>query len=137
MTQRFPRAASAVPEARSHVARTLEALGIADRADDVLVCVSELATNAIRHGDPHAGHFLLKVLTVDGRLRIEVQDTGRRRPRVQQPSPDETTGRGLLLVETLADGWGVEPRPPRGKVVWTEFKVEMQPEGIGVGPDPC
>jgi serine/threonine-protein kinase RsbW len=100
----------------------------------VLLCVSELATNAVRHGVPSGGHFLIKVDTLDGRLRIEVHDMSRRGPQVQQPSADDTTGRGLLLIETLADEWGVSPRAPRGKVVWTEFKIETQQAPAGANP---
>lgn len=135
-TQRFPRADTAVPKARAFVGRTLADWHVSERTDDVLLCVSELATNAVRHGVQRGEHFLVKLTAADGCLRVEVHDTNRRRPRVQQPSTQDTTGRGLLLVEALADAWGVEPHPPRGKVVWSEFKIETV-QATAVGARPC
>ncbi|MFF9316587.1 ATP-binding protein [Streptomyces sp. NPDC014735] len=128
MTRCFPRDARAVPQSRTFVRTTLKAWGItaSDRVDDVLLCVSELATNALRHGTVANEQFLVKLTENDARLRVEVHDPSRRRPRAQQPGVDDPNGRGLLLVSSLADGWGVEPRSPRGKVVWTEFKVAVK-----------
>jgi serine/threonine-protein kinase RsbW len=120
---------------RSFVRRTLDEWHIVDRADDVLLCLSELASNAVRHGVPDGQHFLVKVASADGRLRIEVHDTGRHRPRARQPGEDDTTGRGLLIVQTLADEWGVSRRGPRRKVVWIAFKIETQAT-TSPGPNP-
>jgi anti-sigma regulatory factor (Ser/Thr protein kinase) len=124
VTQGFSRDDSSVPQARTFVHRTLSEWHIRDRADDVLLCVSELATNAIRHGTSAGGRYLVKVSADDEHLRVEVHDLSRRRPRVQNPGESDANGRGLLLVNALADEWGVEPCVPRGKVVWTEFKIE-------------
>ncbi|MFD9859770.1 ATP-binding protein [Streptomyces alboflavus] len=124
VTRRFRRRASAIPAARTFVQSTLAAWEINDpsRADDVLLCVSELATNALLYGTTGSEYFLVKLSETDARLRVEVHDTSRRRPRAKQPSAEAVNGRGLLLVNLLADGYGVEPRPS-GKVVWSEFKV--------------
>ncbi|MGH3327645.1 MAG: ATP-binding protein [Streptomycetales bacterium] len=122
-TQRFPRDLPSVRGARSFVRDILTAWNLIDRTDEVLLCVSELASNAIRHGAP-GGHFLVKVVNLDDRLRIEVHDPSRRRPRVQNPGVDDIHGRGLQLVGALADAWGVDPSYLRGKVVWSEFKIE-------------
>jgi anti-sigma regulatory factor (Ser/Thr protein kinase) len=121
-TLELRREASAVPEARSFVRQTLDAWGTTDRCDDMLTCVSELTANAVRHDETHARSFDITLSDCDGMLRIEVHDASRRRPQVQSPGVDSTTGRGLLLVNELADRWGVEQRDPRGKVVWTEFR---------------
>ncbi|MCM2417905.1 ATP-binding protein [Streptomyces sp. RKAG293] len=121
--QRFHRTPRAVPEARLFVQQTLAAWGISGDADAVLLCVSELATNAIRHGVPAGGHFIVKVARNDDCLRVEVGDMNRCRPRLRHPSADDVSGRGLLLIANLADSWGVVPRAPSGKVVWTEFKI--------------
>ncbi|MGA5041295.1 ATP-binding protein [Streptomyces capoamus] len=93
----------------------------AERIDDVLLCVSELATNALVHGVPAGRGFLLRLtLHGDGVVRVEVHDSGPGEVRVPEPSPDAGHGRGLLLVAAAADKWGVGERKP-GKIVWCEF----------------
>ncbi|MBT2493067.1 ATP-binding protein [Streptomyces sp. ISL-96] len=86
--------------------------------DDVLLCVSELATNALVHGVPPGRGYRLRLWLSGDVLRIEVHDSGGGLPRVREP--DGECGRGLLLVAALADKWGVGEREP-GKVVWCEF----------------
>ncbi|MEU6706503.1 ATP-binding protein [Streptomyces wuyuanensis] len=130
--QRFPRVDGAVPEARSFLGGVLEEWEITDRSDDAVLCLSELATNAVRHAA--RGGFAVEVSLDEGRLRIEVHDTGAGEPHVGQPSRDDTDGRGLLIVSSLADGWGVTPHAPCGKTVWTEFKTDESKTPIGVIP---
>ncbi|AUH44926.1 ATP-binding protein [Streptomyces sp. CMB-StM0423] len=91
-------------------------------ADDIRVCVSELATNAVRYG-PRGRDFLVRVTTRDGTVRVEVHDAGDGAPRVCAPTCDDTRGRGLLVVAALADDWGVSGRDGVGKMVWAEFKA--------------
>lgn len=95
----------------------------ATRTDDVVLCVSELATNALLHGAPPGRGFRLQLaLDTTGVLRIEVHDSGPGEIREPEPSPEGESGRGLLLVAALADKWGVGERDP-GKIVWCEFAV--------------
>jgi anti-sigma regulatory factor (Ser/Thr protein kinase) len=129
VTREFPREAVGVPEARSFVREVLGAWGVTDRFDDMLTCVSELATNVVRHDETHGRSFHVALSGRDGLLRVEVRDASRRHPVVKSPSADSTSGRGLLLVNELADGWGVEPRSPYGKVVWAEFKIAALQDG--------
>jgi anti-sigma regulatory factor (Ser/Thr protein kinase) len=129
VTREFPREAVGVPEARSFVHEVLGAWGVTDRFDDMLTCVSELATNVVRHDETHGRSFHVALSGRDGLLRVEVRDASRRHPVVKSPSADSTSGRGLLLVNELADGWGVEPRSPYGKVVWAEFKIAALQDG--------
>ncbi|MEV5167371.1 ATP-binding protein [Streptomyces werraensis] len=86
--------------------------------------VAELAANAVTHGRVPGRDFRLAVHVVGHTLRIEVTDTrGDRLPQRQPPSADAESGRGLLLVEALADRWGVsEGRFPR-KTVWAELRL--------------
>ncbi|MEU3841644.1 ATP-binding protein [Streptomyces sp. NPDC028635] len=84
--------------------------------------VAELAANAATHGRVPGRNFRLTLYVVGGTLRIEVTDTrGERLPEVRCPEGMAESGRGLLLVEALADRWGVrEERCPR-KTVWAEI----------------
>jgi anti-sigma regulatory factor (Ser/Thr protein kinase) len=83
-------------------------------ADDVILMVDELVTNAVVHG---SGPVALR-LSIDGsRVRGEVTDANPLLPEPGCPGPDVETGRGLLLVTALADEFGVMPGG-YGKIVW-------------------
>lgn len=92
-------------------------------AEDALLLVSELVTNAVRHGRPDIEITL--TLTPD-RVRIEVRDGGDALPMMPsgQPSIDRPTGRGLLIVSATATDWGIERSSgTTGKTVWAELDV--------------
>lgn len=111
--------------AREFTREALTDWATAERSDDVLLCVSELATNALLHGvSPGRGFALRLTLHADGALRVEVHDSGPGEIRVPDQLPESEHGRGLLLVAALADKWGVGERSP-GKVVWCEFGVRV------------
>jgi anti-sigma regulatory factor (Ser/Thr protein kinase) len=86
--------------------------------------VAELAANAATHGRLPGRSFRLTMYVVGDTLRIEVTDArGERLPEAQAPRPDAESGRGLYLVEALADRWGVTgERFPR-KTVWAECSL--------------
>ncbi|MEU6479676.1 ATP-binding protein [Streptomyces sp. NPDC047017] len=90
--------------------------------------VAELAANAATHGRVPGRDFRLTLYVIGGTLRIEVTDTrGDRLPVPRQPAEDAESGRGLLLVDALADRWGVaEDRFPR-KTVWAELRCAPPP----------
>ena len=71
----------------------------------MVLLVSELFTNAVLHG---AGRVDLRMELVDARLTVEVVDEGRGPPVSlgADPGVEATTGRGLLIVDTLAARWG-------------------------------
>ncbi|MFE9805222.1 ATP-binding protein [Streptomyces sp. NPDC005227] len=95
-----------------------------DRAPHV---VAELAANAATHGRVPGRDFRLTLYVVGATLRIEVADTrGDRVPRIQNPVGDAESGRGLVLVDALADRWGAVPGPPPRKTVWAE--IDLPPE---------
>ncbi|MFF5568218.1 ATP-binding protein [Streptomyces sp. NPDC012623] len=124
VVMRFARTAASVPSARSFTRGVLRDARL-DRCDldNLLLCVSELATNALRHGVPVGGAFLLRIVFDEERVRVECHDANRRRPRVRHPADDDQGGRGLLLVEALASRWGAGERP-FGKFVWFEVDRE-------------
>ncbi|GAA3799706.1 ATP-binding protein [Streptomyces chiangmaiensis] len=116
----FRRERRSVPAARRFAHETLTGWGLAEAGcrDDVLLCVSELATNALVHGVPPGRHFRVFLRYDRAVLRVEVHDSGPGVPRVLDEADEG--GRGLLLVAALADKWGVGERE-LGKVVWCEF----------------
>ncbi|MGW3496085.1 ATP-binding protein [Streptomyces sp. NPDC001020] len=119
----YRRERQSVPAARAFARLALLDWGMAARADDILLCVSELTTNALVPGVPPGRGFQLRLLPSDGGgLRVEVHDSGGGVPAVPRPDAGEPGegGRGLLLVAEPADDWGVGGRDP-GKVVWCEF----------------
>ncbi|MFC4954778.1 ATP-binding protein [Streptomyces mauvecolor] len=120
MRERFyPRCRPSVPAARNFAAGAVADWGFFHRIDDILLCVSELATNALLHGVPPGRGFLLRLRLCEGAvLRVEVHDSGDGVPRVADVQ--DCGGRGLVLVGALADKWGVGERDP-GKAVWCEF----------------
>ncbi|MDQ0992877.1 ATP-binding protein [Streptomyces sp. V3I7] len=86
--------------------------------------VAELAANAVTHGRVPGRDFQLTLYAVADTLRIEVTDTrGDRSPCLEGPAGDAESGRGLVVVEALADRWGVAlERHPR-KTVWAELNT--------------
>ncbi|ANP55830.1 anti-sigma regulatory factor (Ser/Thr protein kinase) [Streptomyces griseochromogenes] len=87
--------------------------------------VAEPAANAATHGRVPGRDFRLMLYVVGGTLRIEVTDTrGDRLPRTQLPSVDAESGRGLVLVDALADRWGVAPGSRPRKTVWAEVRID-------------
>jgi anti-sigma regulatory factor (Ser/Thr protein kinase) len=98
-----------------------------DAVHDAVVLVSELVSNAVRHG---AAPIALHVLAQAGVLRVEVHDAGVGVPAPTRPPALESDigGRGLLLVAAMASRWGVKPiTPPPGKATWFELLVDGGP----------
>lgn len=89
---------------------------------DAELLISEIVTNAVRHG---AGQVRLRLRLDPPGIGIAVADTGAQmpRPRAAAPPSDQTSGRGLLIVDAVSSSWGVEPhdRPP-GKTVWFDLR---------------
>lgn len=118
-TTHLERGAYSAAEARRLVARQLAAWEVEDDGTVVLL-VSELVTNAIRHASSAVD---LTVAVAEGTLEVGVADGDRRPAAVRQPQPDEEGGRGLLLVEELAEEWGNEILDA-GKQVWFRLPVD-------------
>ncbi|GAA2475134.1 ATP-binding protein [Streptomyces gobitricini] len=93
-------------------------------AETAAQLVAELAANAATHGRVAGRSFRLALLADEGVLRIEVTDTrADDLPHRRPPSLDAESGRGLLLVESLADRWGATRGPAPQKTVWAELDL--------------
>lgn len=110
-----------------------ERVGAVPRKDDLLLCVSEVVTNAVLHaGTPRH----LSAREIDGRLLVEVTDGDPRPPTPRHPDVTSATGRGLHLLDDLALAWGTRPLED-GKVVWFEFALNSGPVAAGGAATPA
>ncbi|MFJ6574112.1 SpoIIE family protein phosphatase [Streptomyces sp. NPDC091292] len=98
-----------------------------DQVDSAVLMVSEMATNVLVHTDGDA-LMVAEVTGVPGHrtLRVEVADSSDDLPHKREPGELASSGRGLVLMELLADAWGVDPRG-EGKSIWFE-EYERAPE---------
>jgi GAF domain-containing protein/anti-sigma regulatory factor (Ser/Thr protein kinase) len=119
----LPAVAASASVARTRLRALLEARGL--ETDVALLLLTELVGNTARHAAP--GEITVRVLLAGALLRVEVADSSSRQPRLPTSTPwEQESGRGLLLVEALADRWGSTP-VQGGKAVW--FELAAQPEG--------
>lgn len=118
----FASAPASVGLARDFADKTLLAWGLDALADDVRLCASELAANAVVHANT-CGRFLVRLAIDGGYLHLEVHDDHPRWPAVRRPNHNVTSGRGLQLVAALSVGWGVDALRPSGKIVWSRFLI--------------
>ncbi|GHH91838.1 ATP-binding protein [Streptomyces capillispiralis] len=110
----------AVPESRRALRELLRDWGSTERSEVAELLTSELVTNALVHTDHEA---VLTATVGPGGLRVEVRDFVAGEPRPRVPCADGTHGRGLVLVESLADGWGIRKHGV-GKSVWFELDAD-------------
>jgi serine/threonine-protein kinase RsbW len=122
----------AIPEAVG-VARQLVRSLLGDQcqdADAVVLCVSELVTNAVTHSLSAAPGGTLALCMHIGRaeIRVQVGDSGG--PTAPQlmgdVGPDSERGRGLQLVAALAASWG-SASSPDGRITWCTFRLHPEP----------
>ncbi|MBC7372574.1 MAG: ATP-binding protein [Frankiales bacterium] len=105
--------------ARVAVASFLSGLGLAALSDDVALVVSEMVTNAVRHG---WAPVVLELETAADAVVIAVDDASPLAPRPRQADEQAEGGRGLMLVDLLSVEHGVRPQPP-GKTVWARLQL--------------
>jgi hypothetical protein len=124
---------SAVPQARHKIlgmVRTWDVPLSEDTFGDLALLASEVITNAIRCSQAPCA---VVVRWTGARVRVEVTDTEPRRPVRGDLQLDAEGGRGLVLVESLAAGWG-SAAVPGGKVVWFEVGAEAVQQGAAIRP---
>ncbi|TVL90224.1 ATP-binding protein [Streptomyces sp. SAJ15] len=119
----LPRHPASIATARHRIREQLVAWSReAWLVEDAVLVVSELTTNTVRHGHVLEREFEVAVtMMADGSCVVEVADGGSRYdpvPPSAQPPPEAESGRGLRLVDSLAESWGVWNRGRFGKTVW-------------------
>jgi anti-sigma regulatory factor (Ser/Thr protein kinase) len=111
----------AVAAARRLVADAVTSWGALDVAWEAELIASEMATNAVRHGE---SPFRASVSHRDDVIRIAVEDAGPGWPRRREATTHDFGGRGVLIVAELAHRWGADEQP-QGKVIWAELHTGL------------
>ncbi len=112
----------ALSSARHMIRAAVRAWGAKERADEIELAADELTTNALMHTDGGAVVTIRVMAGSERRLRVDVEDRSSALPRRRDAGSEGVSGRGLMLVDRLADVWGVESRGS-GKCVWCEFLI--------------
>ena len=93
-------------------------LGLGEEGDDLLLVVSEMVTNAVRHALPPVE---LQISAADDRVVVAVADSSPEPPAPRDADADAEGGRGMALVDLLCEAHGVRAQPP-GKTVWAAVR---------------
>ena len=111
----FDRRVESAADARTWLASFLHERDVDEPTTmDAALIVSELVTNALRHGE---GPTVLRIALSTTELQLSVTDSGDGEPRMLPPDPDRIGGLGLVVVDRIAADWGVAPFPG-GNTVW-------------------
>jgi anti-sigma regulatory factor (Ser/Thr protein kinase) len=113
----FPAELASAAAARRFSASVLQSWELDALISSAQLLISELVVNAVLHAE---SDVTVRLTRRPGAVRVEVADTSDARPEKRVVDPTEVTGRGLLIVDSLASSWGVDPTAD-GKVVWFEL----------------
>ena len=119
----LPPVPASVPLARHVVLDLLRTWQAAHDLDDTALLVSELVANVVDHVQGEAV-LRLELALSDGWLRIAVADGSAVRPVVRELDEGQPRGRGLQLVDAIADRWGAEDHQG-GKRIWFEMAPQI------------
>ncbi|GHJ40354.1 SpoIIE family protein phosphatase [Streptomyces sp. TS71-3] len=110
-----------IAQARTQLRELLHDWPDREQVDSAELLVSELLANVLRHTDGDA-RLVAEVTGIPGQecMRVEVTDSSIEPPHRRRPGELASSGRGLLLIEYLANSWGVAPRGD-GKTIWFEL----------------
>lgn len=119
----LPPKADSVHSARSFATGTLTGWDLGELCDGMELVVSELATNALRHGleiggRPRREVIRLALIRRGAFVACALTDPGSAHPVLRDPAPFEPGGLGLHIVESISVRWGWSPLAPQGKAVW-------------------
>ncbi|GIH94813.1 hypothetical protein Psi01_54430 [Planobispora siamensis] len=116
--------------ARRFTAASLHSWELDLLIDDTNVVVSELVTNALRHGmrtalatRPAAQHVRVVLCRTEHSVLCAVTDPSDQGPCLREPGDDAESGRGLQVVQGISQMWGWSPLEGRGKAVWAAFAL--------------
>lgn len=117
----FEARSSALAEVRSFVRAVCDDQDVSQQdAGSLLLVANELSTNCVLHGH---SKFLVHLWLSDAGMWVELTDASDELPVVRGPGPElRESGRGLQIVDELAENWGVKPIEGNGKVVWAELR---------------
>ena len=96
-----------------------------DTVEAAAILTDELVTNAIMHGEPP---IVLEIKEDHEMVTVAVRDAGSGIPEAKPPRRGALSGRGLTIVDSMSDGWGVDERR-HGKCVW--FQLHLRPVVLG------
>lgn len=123
----LPQDVRAAAEARQAVLATLTRWRLVALLEEVTLVVSELVTNAVKHGMPPIS---LSMTRAARHVRVDVHDEAQENPSSGPVSQDAESGRGLAIVEAVTRTSGVEQIEDDGKVVYATFDAPVErPEG--------
>jgi anti-sigma regulatory factor (Ser/Thr protein kinase) len=126
--RRFPLRRASVAASRRFVAETCSDLST-ETVDAAALMVSELVTNALIHA---SSDIELTIERTSDHMRVDVSDAGSGTPKLQSPRSSDLHGRGLQIVRTLSDEWGIEANADqRGKSVWFTVSIGSTTTGSG------
>jgi anti-sigma regulatory factor (Ser/Thr protein kinase) len=115
----FPSATSTPASVRGFLRATLQTWELDGVGEVAELLSDELVSNVVRHvGAP----MTVRAVRQPSSIRVEVEDPSTEPPVLKQPEPLANHGRGIFLVDSLANLWGTEMRDD-GKTVWFELEV--------------
>lgn len=106
-------------DARRFVCDAIDEWGVAPPENAALL-TSEVVTNAMIHV---GGSVVLHVWRNGRRAVVEVHDDSSEQPELREPEPGRAGGRGMQIIEALANSWGVIDIHDDGKIVWFEIQL--------------
>lgn len=126
----FPGAHASAASARRFCIEGLQSAlgnhsGTREVGQTVELVVSELVTNAV---NAEAGRISVRLYVDDAQVRIEVEDDAQGTPRLVHATVTDERGRGLYIVDSLAEHWGIRTLG-WGKQVWVELRRPLAPAG--------
>jgi anti-sigma regulatory factor (Ser/Thr protein kinase) len=132
----LPHATSSVAVARRRLSADLLSSGTLESVvDDATVIISELLSNALRHARPlETGQIRVAWSRHGDSIEVAVSDGGAAtEPRRSRPTLSSLGGRGLAIVETLAECWGVRHEGGGGTTVWAILRVPQPAQSAPLG----
>lgn len=116
---------AAARQARTAVRETFSRWGLDVLVDDAVLAVSELVTNAFKHGRPPVA---LRLCQRDGRVQIDVSDTRPMTVSVEWPAvvsqDSDQSGRGRGIVQAVSDHCGTDQAGAQGKSSYASWNVD-------------